>query len=75
MVPKSVTIDWTLREGARPKIRVIVKRILDKYGYPSVLQAEAWGRLVQVLSDGRRPTLQLIQPKSRPLRAGTAFGG
>lgn len=33
-VKKSVTIDWTLREGARAKIRVMVKRILNKYGYP-----------------------------------------
>lgn len=33
-VRKSVTIDWTLRESARAKIRVMVKRILNKYGYP-----------------------------------------
>ena len=30
-VRKSVTIDWTLREGARAKIGVMVKRILNKY--------------------------------------------
>jgi type I restriction enzyme, R subunit len=40
-VRKSVTIDWTLREGARAKIRVMVKRILSKYGYPPDLQDEA----------------------------------
>ena len=40
-VKKSVTIDWTLREGARAKIRVMVKRILNKYGYPPDLQDEA----------------------------------
>ncbi len=40
-VRKSVTIDWTLREGARAKIRVLVKRILNKYGYPPDLQEEA----------------------------------
>ncbi len=40
-VRKSVTIDWTLREGARAKIRVMVKRILNKYGYPPDLQEEA----------------------------------
>jgi type I restriction enzyme R subunit len=40
-IRKSVTIDWTLREGARAKIRVMVKRILNKYGYPPDLQAEA----------------------------------
>jgi len=40
-VKESVTIDWTLREGARAKIRVMVKRILNKYGYPPDLQNEA----------------------------------
>lgn len=40
-VKKSVTIDWTLRGGAKAKIRVMVKRILNKYGYPPDLQEEA----------------------------------
>jgi type I restriction enzyme, R subunit len=40
-VRKSVTIDWTVRESARAKIRVMVRRILRKYGYPPDLQAEA----------------------------------
>ena len=40
-VRKSVTIDWTLRESARARIRVMVKRILKKYGYPPDLQDEA----------------------------------
>ena len=40
-VRKSVTIDWTLRESARAKIRVMVKRILKKYGYPPDLQDDA----------------------------------
>jgi len=40
-VRKSVTIDWTLRESARAKIRVMVKRILNRYGYPPDLQEEA----------------------------------
>ncbi|MFM7513592.1 MAG: type I restriction endonuclease subunit R, partial [Cyanobium sp.] len=40
-VKKSVTIDWTLRESARARIRVMVKRILNTYGYPPDLQAEA----------------------------------
>lgn len=33
-VRKNVTIDWTLKESVRAKLRVIVKRILRKYGYP-----------------------------------------
>ena len=40
-VRESVTIDWTLRESARAKIKVMVKRILNKYGYPPDLQEEA----------------------------------
>ena len=33
-VRKSVTIDWTVRKSARAKIKVMVKRILKKHGYP-----------------------------------------
>jgi type I restriction enzyme R subunit len=40
-VKKSVTIDWTLRESARAKIKVMVKRILNRHGYPPDLQDEA----------------------------------
>lgn len=46
-VRKSVTIDWTLREGARAKIRVIVKRILNKHGYPPDLQDAAVKTVLQ----------------------------
>ena len=31
---KSISIDWTIRESARAKIRVMVRRILRKHGYP-----------------------------------------
>lgn len=37
----NVSIDWTLRESARSGIKVLVKRILRRYGYPPDLQAEA----------------------------------
>lgn len=30
----NVTIDWTIRENARAHLRVLVKRILRKHGYP-----------------------------------------
>ena len=40
-VRQSVTIDWTVRESARAKIRVMVRRILRKHGYPPDLQTEA----------------------------------
>jgi type I restriction enzyme R subunit len=40
-VRASVTIDWTVRESARAAIRVRVRRILKKHGYPPDLQDEA----------------------------------
>ena len=38
---KNVTIDWTLRENVRAHLRVIVKRILRKHGYPPDKQEKA----------------------------------
>ncbi|MEM2974635.1 MAG: DUF3387 domain-containing protein, partial [Candidatus Micrarchaeia archaeon] len=40
-VRKNVTIDWTLKESARAKLRVLVKRVLKKYGYPPDKQEKA----------------------------------
>jgi len=40
-VRRSVTIDWTVRESARASIRVIVRRILRRYGYPPDKQEKA----------------------------------
>ncbi len=40
-VRKNVTIDWTVRESARASIRVTIKRILKKYGYPPDKQESA----------------------------------
>jgi len=37
----SVSVDWSHRESARARMRVLVKRILRKYGYPPDLQDEA----------------------------------
>jgi type I restriction enzyme R subunit len=35
---ENVTVDWAHRESARARMRVLVKRILRKYGYPPDLQ-------------------------------------
>jgi type I restriction enzyme, R subunit len=40
-VRRNTTIDWTMRENVQAQIRVMVKRILRKYGYPPDLQAKA----------------------------------
>ncbi len=37
----NVTIDWTLRENVRAQLRVLVKRILRRYGYPPDKQEKA----------------------------------
>ena len=40
-VRSNATVDWQQSEMARAKIRVAVKRILKKYGYPPDLETEA----------------------------------
>lgn len=40
-VKNSATIDWAVKEGVRAKIRVTIKRILRKYGYPPDLEEKA----------------------------------
>ncbi|HEX9732997.1 MAG TPA: type I restriction enzyme endonuclease domain-containing protein, partial [Thermoanaerobaculia bacterium] len=40
-VRNNVTIDWTLRENVRAQLRVLVKRILRKNGYPPDKQEKA----------------------------------
>jgi type I restriction enzyme R subunit len=38
---KNVTVDWSKRESARARMRVLVKKILRKYGYPPDMQDAA----------------------------------
>jgi type I restriction enzyme R subunit len=40
-VKNNIKIDWAIRENVRAEMRVIVKRILRKYGYPPDKQAQA----------------------------------
>ena len=40
-VRDNVTIDWTVRDNVRAQLRVLVKRILRKHGYPPDKQAKA----------------------------------
>lgn len=40
-IKNSTTIDWTIKESLKAKIRVKVKRILRKHGYPPDLQEKA----------------------------------
>ena len=54
-VRSNVTIDWTLRENVRAQLRVLVRRILRKYGYPPDKQAKATQTVLEqaeALSEG-----------------------
>src|SRR5262249_32730017 len=46
-VKQNVSIDWTVKESVRAKLRVIVKRILRKYGYPPDKQEAATNTVLQ----------------------------
>ncbi len=54
-VRRNVTIDWTVRENVRAQLRVYVKRILRKYGYPPDKQEKATQTVLEqaeALSEG-----------------------
>jgi type I restriction enzyme R subunit len=44
---QNVTVDWAQREAARARMRILVKRILRKYGYPPDLQDAAVQTVLQ----------------------------
>ena len=37
----SATVDWHHKSSARARMRILVKRILKKYGYPPDLEQDA----------------------------------
>ena len=44
---KNVAVDWAHHAAARARLRVLVKRILRKYGYPPDLQDAAVQTVLQ----------------------------
>ena len=51
----NVTIDWTLRENVRAQLRVLIRRILRKHGYPPDKREQATLTVLEqaeVLSEG-----------------------
>jgi type I restriction enzyme R subunit len=46
-VRRNVTIDWTVKESVRAKLRTLVKRLLRKYGYPPDKQEKATVTVLQ----------------------------
>ncbi len=54
-VRNNVTIDWTVRESVRARLRVMIRRILRKHGYPPDKQEKATRTVLEqaeVLSEG-----------------------
>ena len=41
VIKENMTIDWNKKDSARAKMRITVRRLLKKYGYPPDLQTEA----------------------------------
>jgi len=46
-IKENTNIDWTIRESAQAKLRVIIKRMLKKYGYPPDMQKLATETVLQ----------------------------
>ncbi len=46
-IRKNASIDWTIRENVRAKLRVAVKRVLRKYGYPPDKQEKATQTVIE----------------------------
>ncbi|MBI5908098.1 MAG: DUF3387 domain-containing protein, partial [Burkholderiales bacterium] len=44
---ENVSVDWAHRDSARARMRVLVKRILRKYGFPPDLQDAAAQTVLQ----------------------------
>ncbi|MED3126826.1 type I restriction endonuclease subunit R [Bacillus wiedmannii] len=56
-IKENMSIDWNLRESARAKMRITVKRLLKKYGYPPDLQEDA---IEIVIEQAERMSEQLV---------------
>ncbi len=46
-IRKNVSVDWSIRETVRAKLRLLVKRILQKYKYPPDLEQSAIDLVLQ----------------------------
>ena len=46
-IRNNTTIDWEIKENVRAKMRVAVKRLLRKYGYPPDMQMLATDTVIK----------------------------
>ncbi len=59
---ENASVDWARRDSARARMRVLVKRILRKYGYPPDLQDTA---VQTVLRQAEALSSTWIHPRQR----------
>jgi len=57
-IKNNTTIDWTLRENVQAKMRIAIKRILRKYGYPPDMELKATDT---VLEQARLLSTELVK--------------
>jgi hypothetical protein len=74
-IRSTVTADWTQKESVRAKLRIEVRKLLARYGYPPDLQKAAVdlssNRLTPLPSTGRRGLVISVVSRDLPL-AGRA---
>ena len=46
-IKKNIKIDWSVREGTRAELRVLVRNLLDRYGYPPDFSKAAVDLVIQ----------------------------
>lgn len=69
-VRRNATVDWHKKESARAKMRILVRRILRKYGYPPDLSKEA----IQIVLEQAEALLHEITCReTMPPLAAAAF--
>lgn len=71
-VRANATIDWSVRESARARLRLLVKKLLAKYGYPPdkqekatqtvLAQAEHLGELFVETDAAEPPAREVVRP-------------
>jgi type I restriction enzyme R subunit len=64
-VRRNTTIDWAEKESVRAKVRLMVKRILKRYGYPPDRQEKA-SRTVLEQAEVLSATWGVEPPTSKP---------
>jgi len=47
LIRNNATIDWTVRKNIQAKMRISVKKILKKYGYPPDMQLLATKNILE----------------------------